>query len=60
MKEIWNERTEYFDEIVDCFACAGIKYEADSENYTISVESGRYSEAYGILCELNNELNCGW
>ena len=58
MTQIWSGYTEYFDEIVDTFLCAGIKCEI--KDYTILVEDGRYNEAYGMLCELNNLLECGW
>jgi hypothetical protein len=58
MTQIWYGYTEIFDEIVDTFACAGIKYEV--KGYTISVEDSRYNEAYGMLCELNNLLDAGW
>ena len=58
MTQIWSGYTEFFDEIVDTFASAGIKYEVSG--YTISVEKNRYNEAYGMLCELNSLLDAGW
>jgi hypothetical protein len=58
MITVWSGYTEYFDEIIDCFASAGIKYEVKGK--TILVEEARYNEAYGILCELNSVLEAGW
>ena len=60
MEQIWSGKTKYFDEIVDTFASAGIKYEANKKNWTISVDKDRYSEAYGMLMDLNQVLEAGW
>jgi hypothetical protein len=58
MMQIWNGYTEFFDEIVDTFASAGINYEIKGNE--ILVDKKDYNEAYGILCELNSLLEAGW
>ena len=60
MQQIWSGKTEYFDEIVDTFMSEGIKTEVNKKKWTISVDEKRYSEAYGMLCELNSLLEAGW
>jgi hypothetical protein len=57
---VWSGRTEYFDEIIDTFASAGIKREVDEKNWVIKVERSRYNEAYGMLMDLNTVLEAGW
>jgi hypothetical protein len=60
MVQIWSGKTDYFEEIVDTFECAGIKCEVDRKKCIISVESNRYNEACGMLYELNQLMNAGW
>jgi hypothetical protein len=58
MVQIWSGSTPYFDEIIDTFASAGIDYEVQGDS--ILVSKNDYSNAYGMLCELNSILNAGW
>lgn len=58
MMQVWSGKTKYFDEIIDTFASAGIKYEIQGNS--ILVDEKDYSNAYGMLCELNSILNAGW
>jgi hypothetical protein len=60
MMQIWSGKTDYFDEIVDTFECAGIKCEVDKKKWTIKVDSNRYDEASGMLMDLNSLLEAGW
>lgn len=57
---VWSGKTKHWDEIIDAFANAGIKRDVDKKTWTIKVDSDRYSEAYGILMELNSMLEAGW
>ena len=60
MTQIWKGRTEYFDEMVDALMCAGIKMTVDKKQWTISVADKDYSQANGILMDLNQLLEAGW
>jgi len=60
MTQIWYGKTEYFDEIVESFLCAGIKTEYDTKKWTISVDDKDYVQANGILMDLNQLLEAGW
>ena len=56
--QVWSGYTEFFDEIVDTFASAGINYEV--QGTSIMVDENDYNMAYGMLCELNTILGAGW
>lgn len=58
MMQVWSGYTQYFDEILDTLASAGIEYEV--EGNSIMVDKKDYTEAYGMLCELNSILGAGW
>tara|TARA_B110000503_G_C7029844_1_gene363523 strand:+ start:140 stop:370 length:231 start_codon:yes stop_codon:yes gene_type:complete len=60
MVEVWRGKDKYFDEIVDAIASSGIKYEVNKKAWTISVDRKDYSQANGILMDLNECLEAGW
>lgn len=60
MQVVWRGKNPYWFEILDAFSAQGIRYSADRQKYVIKVAAKDYTQAYGILMELNNELEAGW
>ncbi len=60
MQVVWRGKNPYWFEILDSFSAQGIRYSADRQKHVIKVASKDYTRAYGILMELNSELEAGW
>ncbi len=60
MVNVWYGKTKVWGEILETFDNQGIKYKADKKTWSIEVLRKDYSNAYAMLCELNELGGFGW